>query len=61
MVGKSTAGLKLTKRVLEDNLNASSLETAVNLENRNQTLMIFSGEFFKLIRSFHKDGKAAAS
>jgi enoyl-CoA hydratase len=61
MVGKSVAGLKMTKRVLEDNINAPSLETAVNLENRNQTLMIFSGEFFKLIQGFHKGEQAAAS
>jgi hypothetical protein len=47
--------------VLEENLNAPSLETAVNLENRNQTIMIFSGEFFKLINSFHKGEQAAAS
>ena len=61
MAGKSAAGLKLTKRVIEENLNAPSLETAVNLENRNQTIMIFSGEFFKLIQGFHKGGQAAAS
>jgi enoyl-CoA hydratase len=54
MTGKSPAGLRLTKRVLDENLHASSLESAVNLENRNQTIMIFSGEFFKLIQSFHK-------
>jgi enoyl-CoA hydratase len=55
MVGKSVGGLKLTKRVLEENLNAPSLEAAMNLENRNQTIMIFSGEFFKLIQAFRKD------
>ena len=54
MVVKSRGGLKLTKRVLDENLFASSLQTAINLENRNQTLMIFSGEFFKLIQSFYK-------
>jgi enoyl-CoA hydratase len=54
MTGKSVGGLKLTKRVLEENLNAPSLECAVNLENRNQTIMLFSGDFFKLIQSFHK-------
>lgn len=54
MAGKSVGGLKLTKRVLEENLHASSLESAVNLENRNQTVMVFSGEFFKLIHSFFK-------
>jgi enoyl-CoA hydratase len=55
MTGKSLGGLKLTKRVLEDNLHASSLQSAVNLENRNQTVMVFSGEFFKLIQSFYKE------
>lgn len=54
MVGKSVGGLKLTKRVLNENINAPSLESAVNLENRNQTIMVFSGEFFKLIQSFRK-------
>lgn len=55
MVGKSVGGLKLTKRVLDENLNASSLESAMNLENRNQTVMVFSGEFFKMIQAFHKE------
>jgi len=55
MVGKSVGGLKLTKRVLDQNLNAPSLESAMNLENRNQTIMVFSGEFFKLIQAFHKE------
>lgn len=54
MVGKSVGGLKLTKRVLNENIHASSLETAVNLENRNQTIMVFSGEFFKLVQKFYK-------
>lgn len=54
MVGKSVGGLKLTKRVLSENLHASSLDTAVNLENRNQTIMVFSGEFFKLVQKFYK-------
>jgi len=55
MVGKSIGGLKLTKRVLDENLNAPSLEAAMNLENRNQTIMVFSGEFFKLIEAFRKE------
>ncbi len=55
MVGKSVGGLKLTKRVLDENLHAPSLESAMNLENRNQTLMVFSGEFFKLIQAFGKE------
>jgi enoyl-CoA hydratase/carnithine racemase len=52
MVGKSVGGLKLTKRVLGENINAPSLENAVNLENRNQTVLVFSGEFFKMVQKF---------
>lgn len=54
MAAKSAGGLKLTKRALDENLAAPSLESAINIENRNQTIMVFSGEFFKLIRSFYK-------
>ncbi|HOX16393.1 MAG TPA: AMP-binding protein [Smithellaceae bacterium] len=46
---------ELTKRVLDENLNAPSLKSAMNLENRNQTIMVFSGEFFKMIQAFHKE------
>jgi enoyl-CoA hydratase len=54
MTKKSFGALKLTKRVLDQNIDAPSLEAAVNLENRNQAIMVFSGEFFKLIKSFFK-------
>ena len=54
MVSKSIGGLKLTKRVLDQNIDAPSLEAAINLENRNQTLLVFSGEFFRLIQGFSK-------
>jgi enoyl-CoA hydratase len=54
MTAKGVGALKLTKRVLDQNIDAPSLEAAVNLENRNQTIMIFSGEFFKLIKPFFK-------
>jgi enoyl-CoA hydratase len=57
MIAKSVGGLKLTKRVLDQNIDAPSLEAAVNLENRNQTIMVFSGEFFKLIQPFFKGGE----
>lgn len=57
MLGKSAGGLRLTKRVLDQNIDAPSLEAAVNLENRNQTIMVFSGEFLKLIEPFSKSGK----
>ena len=54
MTAKGVGALKLTKRVMDQNIDAPSLESAVNLENRNQTIMIFSGEFFKLIKPFFK-------
>jgi len=57
MTAKGVGALKLTKKVLDQNIDAPSLEAAVNLENRNQTIMIFSGEFFKLIKPFFKGGE----
>jgi enoyl-CoA hydratase len=51
---KGFGALRFTKMVLDQNIDAPSLEAAVNLENRNQTIMIFSGEFFKLIKPFFK-------
>jgi enoyl-CoA hydratase/carnithine racemase len=52
MTAKTPGGLKLTKRALDRNIDAQSLQEAVDFENRNQTLMVFSGEFFKLIQAF---------
>lgn len=51
MVAKSVGGLKMTKRVLDQNIDAPSLEAAVNLENRNQSILAFSGNFLKLLQS----------
>ena len=52
MLSKSASGLKLTKRVLDHNLTAACLEAAIDLENRNQTIMVFSEDFFRLVKSF---------
>jgi enoyl-CoA hydratase/carnithine racemase len=52
MTAKSPGGLKLTKRALDRNIDAQSLQEAVDFENRNQALMVFSGEFFKIIQAF---------
>jgi enoyl-CoA hydratase len=57
MTAKTVGGLKLTKKVLDQNLNAPSLEQAIHLENRNQTLMIFSGDFHRLIQAFLAAGE----
>lgn len=52
MLEKSTGGLKFTKRVLDQNIDAPSLEAAINLENRNQAIMVFSKDFVNLVRAF---------
>jgi len=52
MIAKSPGGIRLTKRALDRNVDAQSLQEAVDFENRNQALMVFSGEFFKLIQGF---------
>lgn len=54
MINKSVGGLKLTKKVLDHNLETASLASALEVENRNQVLMIFSGAFHDRIESFSK-------
>ncbi len=54
MVGKSPGGLIQTKRALDRNIDAPSLEAAIEMENRNQTIMCVSSEFFKQINAFVK-------
>lgn len=54
LTAKTVGGLKFTKRALEQNLTAASLEGAMNLENRNQAIMVFSGEFRRMIGAFVK-------
>ncbi len=38
LLSKSPVGLRMTKQAITQNLNASSLETALELENRNQSI-----------------------
>jgi len=52
MLAKSAAALKFTKRALDQNIDAPSLEVAMNFENRNQTIMVFSGTFFEMVKNF---------
>ena len=52
MLQKSWAALKFTKRALDQNIDAPSLEVAMNFENRNQTIMVFSGTFFEMVKNF---------
>jgi enoyl-CoA hydratase len=52
MTAKSPGGLRQTKRVLDLNIDAPSLAAAMDRENRNQALLVFSGDFARLVKSF---------
>jgi len=52
MLIKSPMGLRLTKEALNQNLNAPSLEAAIELENRNQSICSFSQKFYKAVEGF---------
>ena len=53
MLNKSPMGLRLTKEALNQNLTAPSLEAAIELENRNQSICSFSQEFYKAVEEFN--------
>ncbi len=52
MLGKSYMGLRQTKEALNQNLNAPSLEAAIELENRNQSICAFTPDFQAAIDAF---------
>jgi enoyl-CoA hydratase len=54
MLDKTPLGLRLTKEVLNQNQHAQSLEAAVELENRNQSILCLTPEFFKAVEKFAK-------
>ncbi len=58
MLEKSPVGLRLTKETLNQNLNAPSLQAAVELENRNQSICCLAPEFFKAVEKFNKSNKS---
>jgi hypothetical protein len=43
MTGKNPMGLRLTKEAINMNLDAGGLEQALNLEDRNQALLVARG------------------
>lgn len=57
MLDKSSLGLRLTKETLRQNENAPSLETAIELENRNQSILCCSPDFFEAVMAFMKAGE----
>ena len=55
MASKNQMGLRLTKESFNMNLNAPSLESAMEMENRAQTMRIFSPEFAEIKAKFIKE------
>jgi enoyl-CoA hydratase len=54
MLDKTPLGLRLTKETITQNLNAPSLEAAMELENRNQSILCLTPEFFEAVLKFGK-------
>ena len=54
MLDKTPLGLRLTKETINQNLNAPSLEAAIELENRNQSMLCTTPEFFEAVANFSK-------
>ncbi|MBW1847551.1 MAG: enoyl-CoA hydratase/isomerase family protein [Deltaproteobacteria bacterium] len=52
LVSKTPLGLRLTKEALKQNLDVNSLETAIEIENRNQSICCCTPEFFEAIKAF---------
>jgi enoyl-CoA hydratase len=49
-----TSDIALTKRALHANVDAPSLQTALDLENRNQTLITATGAAREALTSFQQ-------
>ena len=52
MLEKTPRGLRLTKETIRQNLDAPSLENAVELENRNQSMLCTAPEFLEAVVKF---------
>ena len=52
MLGKSAFGLRMTKEVLDLNVDAPSLEAALQLENRTQQLAVRTDAFVASVEAF---------
>lgn len=57
MLEKSPFGLRMTKEVLNQSIDAQSLEAALYLENRTQTLAVVSGDFRAAAKAFAEKRK----
>ncbi len=54
MLEKSPFGLRMTKEVLNQSVDAQSLEAALYLENRTQSLAVLSGDFQHAAKAFRE-------
>jgi enoyl-CoA hydratase/carnithine racemase len=54
MISKTVYGLRLTKETIRQNLDAPSLENAIELENRNQSMLCTAPEFFEAVARFNQ-------
>jgi enoyl-CoA hydratase len=54
MLGKTAFGLRMTKEVLDLNVDAPSLEAALQLENRTQQLAVQSDGFRQAVERFNQ-------
>lgn len=54
MLTKSPFGLRMTKEVLNQNIDAPSLESAIYLENRTQSLAVLTGDFRIAMEAFRE-------
>ena len=52
MKEKSPTALRLTKEALNQNLTAPTLEAAINIEDRNQSIAVFTPEFTRAVENF---------
>ncbi len=59
LLSKSPLGLRLTKEALKYNLDASSLEAAIEFENRNQSILCCAPEFFERFDAFMKKRRSS--
>jgi enoyl-CoA hydratase len=52
MIAKSRIGLRFTKEVMNQNIDAQSLDIALEMENRNQIICAFMPDFYKAVTAF---------
>ncbi|PCJ65115.1 MAG: enoyl-CoA hydratase [Candidatus Hydrogenedentota bacterium] len=52
MLGKSPFGLRMTKEVLNHSIDAPTLEAAIYMENRTQTLAVLTDDFQEAVKAF---------